>query len=140
MPARPKSQSPPQAVSPIHSPVQTFSESPKGNESPSNRTIEVNPANQGETSVGCIFGGITDVLKMDYVGPDDEPVKSYTISPKPTATTDTPHEPIEADQGNKKDLLDVDDDDIGLVDVDDDDEDDEELEHPKGMCMSEGMA
>jgi hypothetical protein len=26
------------------------------------------------------------------------------------------------------------------VDVDDDDEDDEELEHPKGMCMSEGVA
>lgn len=55
--------------------------------------------------------------------------KPYTISTK--ATPETHNEPAAA-KGNKKDLLDVDDDDIGLVDVDDEEEEEEGLDHVKG--------
>jgi len=112
MPARPKSQSPP-AVSPIHSPVQNFSESPRGSQSPFPRTIEVNP---------------------DYEAEEEVVAKPYTISTK--ATPETHNEPAAA-KGNKKDLLDVDDDDIGLVDVDDEEEEEEGLDHVKATKPDE---
>lgn len=60
---------------------------------------------------------------------DNVAVKPYSISPKPNAALDSPSEPIRTEQVSKKDLSDVDDDDIGLIDVDEDE--DEELDATK---------
>ncbi|KAH8556105.1 hypothetical protein BGW37DRAFT_458 [Umbelopsis sp. PMI_123] len=112
MPARPNSQSPPQAtLSPVQSPLQ----SPKPHESPVTRSIEVNPPNTE----------------------DEEPVKPYTISPKSSSPKDAANEPIKSDESIEKDLLAAQDDDFGLVDVDDDDDEDEEVEAHKATAANE---
>ncbi|KAG2186384.1 hypothetical protein INT43_002822 [Umbelopsis isabellina] len=102
MPSRPSRTGSVNSGAPVHSPAQNFSTSPKANDSPVSRSIEVNPP----------------------ADEDNEAVKPYAISPKPNATTENPSEPIRTEQVNKKDLSDVDDDDIGLIDVDEDEDDD----------------
>ncbi|KAM3589342.1 hypothetical protein VKS41_000209 [Umbelopsis sp. WA50703] len=116
MPSRPSRTSSMNSGTPVHSPAQNFSTSPKTNDSPVSRSIEVNPPAD------------------EY----NEPVKPYSISPKPVATAETPSEPIRTEQGNKKDLSDVDDDDIGLIDVDEDE--DEELENTKSTSKPDEKA
>ncbi|KAJ2962340.1 hypothetical protein NQZ79_g2464 [Umbelopsis isabellina] len=111
MPSRPSRTSSTNSGTPVHSSAQNFSTSPKANDSPVSRSIDVNPP----------------------ADEDNEPVKPYSISPKPDATTESLNEPIRTEQLNKKDLSDVDDDDIGLIDVDEDE--DEELETTKANMI-----
>ncbi|KAI9278160.1 hypothetical protein BC943DRAFT_383725 [Umbelopsis sp. AD052] len=108
MPARPSSQSPPQAnLSPVHSPVQ----SPTAQMSPPSRSIEVNPRESE----------------------DEEYAQPYTISPKAPSPKEATNEPLKPDENIQKELLASQDEDFGLVDVEDDDDEDEELESHKAL-------